>query len=188
MLIDKISRKFSETIEKVIYPLLVDFLKRRFGDKMNVEKNRPLILKITAFLENEKPYLGYSGSDADVIMYPRQEAVGIRSDDPLLRKSGQYAMRNPGVIYPSVIIQVITSTKTGKLHQENMKAQAWRSIFPRALLVLLAGAYRDKYDIRFDRDTTYFDVVLSDLSDLESCTKNLEIMCDMIGAHLSAKW
>ena len=181
-------RKKKEIREKDIYPLLVDFLRSKFGDRMEVEQNRPLILKITAFLERGKPYLGYSGSDADIVLYPKQEAIGIRDDDQILRKSGQYALRRPGIIYPAIIVQVITSTQTGKLQQENMKAQAWRSMFPRALLVLLAGAYRVKRDLRFDRDTSFFDLVLPGFEELNVCRLGLASLSAMIEAHVDAKW
>ena len=110
--------------ERDIYPLLVDYLQNEFGDRMVVEQNRPLLLQITAFLEDMKPYLGYSGSDADVVLYHKQEAIGFGNDSEILRRSGQYAFRKQSIIYPSVIIQVITNTQTGKLQDGEPSSHA----------------------------------------------------------------
>ena len=191
---DGISKKFKdakdnkEVKESDIYPLLVIFLKNKLGKNIMVEKNRPLLLKIYVFLDENKPYLGYSGSDADLILYTPQDAVKINASDNLLRKSGQYSLSKRGIVYPSVIIQIIVNVNTGKLRQENMKAQDWRKTFPHALIVLSVGQHRVEPDIRLIRDTPHFDFVLAGFENPIVCKKNLDALTSIISAHLDAKW
>ncbi len=186
---DEIHLLFKSAQESDVYDKIVEYLESKFSDALIVKKNQVLLLKIMAFIKDGKSSLGYSGSDADIVMYPHdQKGPNLKDLEKTIQRKGQYGLENWEGIYPTVIGQVVVSTRTGKLHLENMKAQYWRNMFPRSLIVFMAGPYREDYDIRFDRDMSAFDLVLAGFEDRENCKKNLERMCDVIGSHLRVKW
>lgn len=191
---NEISQLFSacrdkEAQESDVYGKTVDFLRSIFGSKLVITNNQVLLLKIMSFINEGKSYLGYSASDADIVMYPLgQEGPDIKSLDKVLHREGQYGLGKWNGVYPAVIGQVIVSTQTGKLQLENMKAQAWRNMFPRALIIFMAGPYREKFDIRFDREMSYFDLVLVGFENRKECEKNLKSMQNMIESHLRVNW
>jgi hypothetical protein len=183
----QIAQKFDSKVEKRVYDPMVKYLQNQFTT-LKFEEERRLLLAFTMFFDSGHPVIGFSGSKADIVGYFPQKQMRIDKKDMLLRRAGQYKFGKNEIIYPCVIIQINTSTKTGKLHQENMKAQKWRELFPRALLVLLAGHYGDKFDIRFDRDTSAFDEVISELRNPDRCQVGLKRLCEGIKTHIDTKW
>lgn len=183
----QIAQEFDSKVEKRVYDPMVEYLQNQFTT-LEFEKERLLLLAFTMFFDSGQPVIGFSDSEADIVGYFTQEQMRIDKIDMLLRKAGKYTFGKKGIIYPCVIIQIITGTKTGKLHQENMKAQNWRELYPRALLVLLAGHYGDKFDIRFDRDTSAFDEVISELRNPDRCQVGLKRLCEGMKTHIKTKW
>jgi len=183
----QIARKFDSKVEKRVYDPMVEYLQNQFTT-LEFEKERRLLLAFTMFFDSGHPVIGFSGSKADIVGYFPQKQMRIDKKDMLLRRAGQYGFEKNEIIYPCVIIQIITSTTTGKLQLENMKAQNWRKLFPRALLVLLAGHYGDKFDIRFDREPSAFDEVITELKNPDRCQIGLKRLCVAMKTHIKTKW
>ncbi len=183
----QIAQEFDSKDEKRVYDPMVKYLQNQFTT-LNFEKKRSLLLAFTMFFDRSHPVIGFSGSEADIVGYFPQKQMRIDKNDMLLRKGGKYKFGKNEIIYPCVIIQINTSMKTGKLQLENMKAQNWRKLFPRTLLVLLAGHYGDKFDIRFDRETSAFDEVISELRNPDRCQVGLKRLCEGMKTHIDTKW
>lgn len=182
------ARKSARVKEKDVYNTIVQFLRARFGDNFVVAGNQVLLLRIMAFFKNNESYLGYSASDADIVIFLKEQITpNLEILEKSMHRTGQYSLRKWNGIYPAVIGQVVVSTTTGKLQLENMKAQAWRNLFPRSLIIFLAGPYREEFDIRYDREMSYFDLVLVGFEDKTERKKNLLAMSEIIESHLEAK-